>query len=155
MVAMIMLPVIMMTSSNGNIFRVTGPLCGELTSDRRIPRTKASDAELWCSCDLHLNKRLGKQSWGWWFETPSRSFWRHCNETIMTLVTPVMIIRVMKIEMIKVESNTHIKKEYSKVAFYCGSFFVNNGLLKHLLVFYSTGFTWFRKNGRYKWINET
>ena len=24
----------MMTSSNGNIFRVTGPLCGEFTSDR-------------------------------------------------------------------------------------------------------------------------
>ena len=26
-----------------------------------------------------LNKRLSKQSWGWWFETPSRSSWRHCN----------------------------------------------------------------------------
>ena len=26
-----------------------------------------------------LNKRLKKQSWGWWFETPSRSLWRHCN----------------------------------------------------------------------------
>ena len=24
-------------------------------------------------------KRLSKQSWGWWFETPSRSLWRHCN----------------------------------------------------------------------------
>ena len=32
----------------------------------------ASDAELWC-------KRLSKQSWGWWFETPSHSLWRHCN----------------------------------------------------------------------------
>ena len=29
--------------------------------------------------DLRLNKRLSKQSWGWWFETPSRSLWRHCN----------------------------------------------------------------------------
>ena len=37
----------MMTSSNGNIFRVTGPLCGEFTGNRWIPRTKASDAELW------------------------------------------------------------------------------------------------------------
>ena len=26
-----------------------------------------------------LNKR-GKQSWGWWFETPSHSLWRHCND---------------------------------------------------------------------------
>ena len=33
----------MMTSSNGNIFRITGPLCGH----RWIPLTKASDAKLW------------------------------------------------------------------------------------------------------------
>ena len=38
----------MMTSSNGNIFRVTGPLCGEFTGSRWIPHTKASDAGLWC-----------------------------------------------------------------------------------------------------------
>ena len=38
----------MMTSSNGNIFRVTGPLCGEFIGHRWIFRTKASDAELWC-----------------------------------------------------------------------------------------------------------
>ena len=38
----------MMTSSNGNNFRVIGNLCGEFTGDRWIPRTKASDAELWC-----------------------------------------------------------------------------------------------------------
>ena len=31
-----------------NIFRVTGPLCGEFSCDRWIPLTKASDAELWC-----------------------------------------------------------------------------------------------------------
>ena len=39
----------MMTPSSGNIFRVTGHLCGEFTGPRWIPRTKASDAELWCS----------------------------------------------------------------------------------------------------------
>ena len=38
----------MMTSWNGNIFRVTGHLCGEFTGHRWIPHTKASDAELWC-----------------------------------------------------------------------------------------------------------
>ena len=38
----------MMTSSNGNIFRVTGHLCGEFTGHRWIPRTNASDAELSC-----------------------------------------------------------------------------------------------------------
>ena len=40
--------VLMMTSWNGNIFRVTGHLCGEFTGPRWIPHTKASDAELWC-----------------------------------------------------------------------------------------------------------
>ena len=38
----------MMTSSNGNIFRATGHLCGEFTGNRWIPRTKAIDAEFWC-----------------------------------------------------------------------------------------------------------
>ena len=39
---------VMMTSSNGNIFRVTGPLCREFTGHRWFPLTLASDAELWC-----------------------------------------------------------------------------------------------------------
>ena len=69
----------MMTSSNGNIFRFTGPLCGEFTGHRWIPITKASDAELWCFSDLRLNKRLSKQWRRWCFETPSRSLWRHSN----------------------------------------------------------------------------
>ena len=30
--------------------------------------------------DLRLNKRLSKQSWGWWFDTLSRPLWRHCND---------------------------------------------------------------------------
>ena len=30
--------------------------------------------------DLRLNKRLSKQWWDWWFETPPRPLWCHCNE---------------------------------------------------------------------------
>ena len=67
----------MMTSSNGNIVRVTGHLCGEFTGPRWIPHTKASDAELWC---LLWSKRLSKQSWGWWFETLSHSLRRHRDD---------------------------------------------------------------------------
>ena len=66
----------MMTSSNGNIFHVTGPLCGEFLSQR--PVTRSFDFFY-----LHLNKRLSKQSWGWWIETPSRSLWRHCNDKLL------------------------------------------------------------------------
>ena len=52
-----------MTTSNGNIFRVTGHLCGEFIGPRRIPRAKANDAELWCflwsACEKNgwVNKR--------------------------------------------------------------------------------------------------
>ena len=64
----------MMTSSNGNIFRVTGPLCGEFTGLRwKRPVTRSFNVFF----DLCLNKRLSKQSWGWWFEMQSRPLWRH------------------------------------------------------------------------------
>ena len=32
--------------------------------------------------DLRLNEQLSKQSWGWLFETPSRSLWRQRNECV-------------------------------------------------------------------------
>ena len=67
-----------MTSSNGNIFRVTGHLCREFTGRRWIPGTKASDAELWRFL-WSAPKRLGKQSWGWLFETLLHTLWRRCN----------------------------------------------------------------------------
>ena len=70
----------MLTSSNGNIFRVTGHLCREFTVHRLIPLTKVSDVELWCFL-WSAPERLSKQSWGWWFETPSGSLWRHRNGT--------------------------------------------------------------------------
>ena len=63
----------MMTPWNGNIFRITGLLCGEFTGHRLIPLTKASDGGFDIFFDLCLYKRLNKQSWNWWFETPSRS----------------------------------------------------------------------------------
>ena len=47
---------------------------------RWSPSSKASDAEIWCFFFIcALNKRLRKQSGGWWFETQSRPLWRHCN----------------------------------------------------------------------------
>ena len=49
------------------------PVTGE------FPAQKASDAELWYFLRFALNKRLSKQLWGWWFETPSCPLWRHCN----------------------------------------------------------------------------
>ena len=67
----------MMTSSNGNIFRVTGHLCGEFTG--HPVNSPHNDAELWCFFYLQLYKQLSKQSRRQWFEMPLRSLWHHCN----------------------------------------------------------------------------
>ena len=68
-----------MTSSNGNIFRVTGPLCGEFTGPGEFSTQRPVTRSFDVFFDLRLNKRLSKQPWGWWFETLSWSLWRHCN----------------------------------------------------------------------------
>ena len=50
------------------------PASGEFPAQR--PVTRSFDVFF----DLCLNKRLRKQSWGWWFETLSSPLRRHCNE---------------------------------------------------------------------------
>ena len=42
------------------------------------PRKGQWRGDLMLSLICALNKRLSKQLWGWLFETPSRSLWRHC-----------------------------------------------------------------------------
>ena len=49
------------------------PVTGEFPAQR--PVTRSFDVFF----HVCLNKRLSKQPWGWWFETPSRSLWRHLN----------------------------------------------------------------------------
>ena len=50
------------------------PVPGEFPTQR--PVTRSFDVYF----DLRPNKRLSKQSWGWWFETLSCPLWRHRNE---------------------------------------------------------------------------
>ena len=49
------------------------PVTGEFPEQR--PVNRSFDVFF----DLRPNKRLSKQSWGLWFETPSRQLRRHCN----------------------------------------------------------------------------
>ena len=70
----------MMTSSNGNIFRVTGPLCGNSPVTGEFPAQRPVTRSFEVFFELRLNKRLSKQSWGWWFEKSSHLSWRHSNE---------------------------------------------------------------------------
>ena len=82
----------MMTSSNGNIFRVTGPLCGEFTGPGEFPAQRPVTRSFDVYFDLRPNKRLSKQSWGWWFEKPSCSLWRHRNAYMHGLFTSLRTI---------------------------------------------------------------
>ena len=49
------------------------PVPGEFPAQR--PVTRSFDVFF----DLRPNKQLSKQWWGWWFEAPSWSLWRHRN----------------------------------------------------------------------------
>ena len=73
---------IMMTSSNGNIFRFSGPLCGEFTGPGEFPAQGPVTRSFDVFFDLHPNKRLSKQWRGWWFETQPCPLWRHRNDEV-------------------------------------------------------------------------
>ena len=68
----------MMASSNGNIFwpYVRGIHRWPVNFPAQRPVTRNFDVFF----DLRINKRLSNQSWGWWFQMPSWSLWRHCIE---------------------------------------------------------------------------
>ena len=53
----------MMTSSSGNIFRVTGHLCGEFTGPGEFPTQRPVARSFDVFFDLRVNKRLSKHSW--------------------------------------------------------------------------------------------
>ena len=52
------------------------PVTGEFPKQR--PATRSFGVFF----NLHRNKLLCQQKWVWWFETPSCSLWRHCNENL-------------------------------------------------------------------------
>ena len=60
------------------------PVPGEFPAQR--PVTQSFDVFF----DLRLNKRLSKQSWGWWFETLSRPLWCHHNVVIPSVICGFM-----------------------------------------------------------------
>ena len=80
----------MMTSPNGNIFSVTGPLCGEFTGPGEFPAQRPVRRSFDVFFHLRLNKRLSKQPRGWWFETPPWSLWRQCNGDDSPCVSEVL-----------------------------------------------------------------
>ena len=75
---------------------------GEFPAQR--PVTRSFDVFF----DLHLNKRLSKQSWGWWFETPPCPWWRHSNDIALCLPTYVNVVEARSLNL-KYEKNVFHK----------------------------------------------
>ena len=65
------------------------PVPGEFPAQR--PVTRSFDVFF----DLRLNKRLSKQSWGWWFETLSRPLWRQRNDLVILNIVGLVERRLM------------------------------------------------------------
>ena len=65
------------------------PVPGEFPTQR--PVTRSFDVFF----DLRLNKRLIKQSRGWWLETLSRPLWRHRNVSIKCVEKWILFAGIM------------------------------------------------------------
>ena len=108
-----------MTSSNGNIFRVTGPLCGEFTGPGEFPAQRPVTRSFDVFFDLRLNKRLSKQPPGWWFETLLLSLWRQCNGAEFFWGNIILYFHFLSIEILPHDENFTPcwGKHYQKITF--------------------------------------
>ena len=74
------------------------PATGEFPAQR--PMTRSFDVFFY----LRLNKRLIKQSWGWWFETPSRALYRHFNDNLFSDYGSDILSQIIQDEQCQVSS---------------------------------------------------
>ena len=81
------------------------PVSGEFPTQR--PVTRSFDVFF----DLRVNKRLSKQSWGWWFETLSRSLWRHRNETRQIQKPKCFLSRLADVFTQSIEARCQVENE--------------------------------------------
>ena len=79
------------------------PVPGELPAQR--PVTRGFDVFF----DLRPDKRLNKQSWGWWFQTPSHSLWRHRNILIFFRWTSWRLKSLATLKFVQTENKGNIQ----------------------------------------------
>ena len=106
------------------------PVAGEFPAQR--PVTRSFDVFF----DLHLNKRLSKQWWGWWFETLSRPLWRHCNGYI----TPIQTTKDDPHTSIRQKIDCRLRHNASTHPYHCDASTWN--AISNLLDIYSIPLRW-------------
>ena len=89
------------------------PITGEFPAQRPVTRSFG------VFFDQRLNKRLSKQSWGWWFETPSLWLWRHCNAVRYMLRTSLNLFNALY----SIDFNLHVMKRLMSKQNPCGDFY--------------------------------
>ena len=119
----------MMTSSNGNIFCVTGHLWGNSAVTGEFPAQRPAMRSFDVFFDIRLNKQLRKQWWDWWFETPSRPLWHHCIYVYLNKIHDIKIMNdIMKTDIFPqnslLELSMHLRHH-------------NNTAYKHVMKMYS------------------
>ena len=103
------------------------PVSGEFPAQR--PVTRSFDVSL----DLRVDKRLSKQSWGWWFETLSRSLCRHRNEIICIFQASVIKTCVISLDLSSGKNNGYFCYIFLSSAFSVTSLAVTSHELLHVL----------------------
>ena len=104
------------------------PVTGEFPVQRPVTRSFG------VVFDLRLNKRLSKQSWGWWFEKQSRPWWRHRNGyVILTTLRKISFFMMLKGPFMPIQSivlnvwvwNVHFRSKASQLSLIrCNVFFI-------------------------------
>ena len=103
----------MMTSSKITFSALLALCAGNSPVTGEFPAQRSTTRSFDIFFDLRLNKRLNKQSWGWSFETPSRSLWRHCNLgwellKLHSLVSSLGIFNLAKVLFRLFKSHSHL-----------------------------------------------
>ena len=75
-----------------------------------------------------LNKRMSKRRWGWWFETPSRSLWRHCNVNTFQIIMAIIKLFTFQVQCIRcLATNSGVTRsvgEWWLISYMIQSYFV-------------------------------
>ena len=130
------------------------PITGEFAAQRPVTRS------LQVFFDLSPNQQLSKQRRRWWFEMPSHSLWRHCNDDewkrvpalgaatiyikphgctlIYTWMYCVSIMTLTKMKLIKTYLSISFVCNISSLAFICitKSILVSQRSIMHSAVWY-------------------
>ena len=96
-------------------------ICANSSVTGEFPTQRPMTRSIEVFFDLRPNKLLSKQSWGWWFDTPSRPLWHQCDVSsfVENVLHSALIIfhktkRTIKISSYLRRKHAHLKSNSAK-----------------------------------------